>query len=132
LTTFVDTSALYALMDGDDAHHAAAARRWSSLVGEERALATSNYVLVESFALVQRRLGLEALRVFEAELLPVISVLWVDSACHASAVQALLTARRRSLSLVDCTSFDLMRRSGITSAFAYDRHFRDQGFTVVA
>jgi predicted nucleic acid-binding protein len=41
---------------------------------------------------------------------------------------ALLTANRRQLSLVDCVSFEMMRRLGIKTAFTYDRHFSEQGF----
>jgi predicted nucleic acid-binding protein len=46
-------------------------------------------------------------------------------------VAALLTANRRELSLVDCVSFEVMRRRDITSAFAIDTDFSKQGFTVV-
>jgi predicted nucleic acid-binding protein len=37
-------------------------------------------------------------------------------------------AHRRGLSLVDCTSFAIMRRQAITRAFHFDRHFQEQGF----
>lgn len=50
---------------------------------------------------------------------------------HGVAVTALLTAGKRQLSLVDCSSFEAMRRLGITSAFAFDRHFAEQGFEQV-
>jgi predicted nucleic acid-binding protein len=39
------------------------------------------------------------------------------------------SARRRDLSLVDCVSFEVMRRNGITRAFAVDRHFQELGFS---
>ena len=35
---------------------------------------------------------------------------------------------RRQLSLVDCISFDVMHRHGIRWAFAFDSHFKEQGF----
>lgn len=38
---------------------------------------------------------------------------------------------RKSLRLVDCVSFNLMRRSGIRQAFAIDEHFLEQGFQVL-
>ena len=37
----------------------------------------------------------------------------------------------RQLSLVDCTSFVVMRQIGIDDVFAFDRHFAEQGFTVL-
>lgn len=53
---------------------------------------------------------------------------WVDEATHRAGVSALITAGRRRLSLVDCTSFEIMRQLGIQRAFAIDRHFSNQGF----
>ncbi len=43
----------------------------------------------------------------------------------------LLIAARRQLSLVDCASFDAMRRLGITTVFTFDKHFAEQGFAQV-
>lgn len=60
--TFVDTSALLALLDADERRHDACAGAWRLLMDEDEPLITTTYVLVESFALVQARLGLRALR----------------------------------------------------------------------
>lgn len=128
MTTFVDTSALYAVLDGDDEAHPAAAQAWERILRDGEHLLTSNYIVVESFALIQARLGMEALRAFHDEVLPVIEVKWVGGEDHDSAAQAVLAADRRRLSLVDCTSFQLMRRLGLRRAFAFDRHFQEQGF----
>ena len=49
---------------------------------------------------------------------------------HERAVAALLTAGDRDLSLVDCVSFEVMRRSGLDTAFAFDEGFTKQGFRV--
>jgi len=44
---------------------------------------------------------------------------------------ALLTAAARDLSLVDCVSFAIMRERNLDTAFAFDRHFTQQGFTCI-
>jgi predicted nucleic acid-binding protein len=44
-------------------------------------------------------------------------------------VSALLAADRRDVSLVDWTSFELMRARGVSAALAYDDDFAAQGFT---
>jgi len=128
MTIFVDTAALYAFLDADDANHAECEREWRRLLKHDEQLVTSNYVLVETCALVQHRLGVQAVRDLQEVMLPALQVLWVDEQAHREAVSALLTAGRRELSLVDCASFGLMRKWGITSAFTLDRHFDEQGF----
>ena len=131
MSLFVDTSALFAFLDADQPRHADVIDAWEQAIMEERRLFTSNYVLVESFALVQRRLGLEALRALADILVPMLQPLWIDEELHAAAVAALFTAGRRKLSLVDCTSFELMRRHGLDEAFALDADFARQGFRLV-
>lgn len=74
-------------------------------------------MLLETFALVQARMGMEALRGLSDDLLPVVRTVWVTEEDHRGAVQALLAADRRGLSLVDCSSFLVMRRLGLKSAF---------------
>lgn len=128
MSTFVDTSALFALLDGDDENHERAARTWQTLSDRDEDLLTTNYVLVETFALFQNRLGLEAVRNLQEIFVPLIGVFWITEDVHAVATAILLTAGKRRLSLVDCASFEAMRRSGVTRAFAFDRHFAEQGF----
>lgn len=45
---------------------------------------------------------------------------------------AIFTANRRQLSLVDYVSFAAMRQFGVNDAFAFDKHFTEPGFTVLA
>ncbi len=128
MSVFVDISALFAVLDADDQNHERARQSWVDLVTQEVDLVCTNYVLVETFALVQRRLGLDAVRVLREDIVPVLRVEWVDERGHHAGVTALLIAARRQLSLVDCASFDTMRRLGIKAAFTFDRHFSEQGF----
>jgi predicted nucleic acid-binding protein len=131
MTVFIDTSAFYALLDADDRQHQAAKQAWVTLLNEAADLTCSNYVIIETTALVQNRLGMEAVRAFQEDILPVVRVKWVDDMTHQADVTALLTAGRRQLSLVDCVSFDLMRQLGIRRAFAFDEHFAEQGFEII-
>jgi len=128
---FVDTSALYALLDRDDANHNKAKVAWSTALHPDNALVTTNYILVESFALIQHRLGLEAVRGFQEDVLPVIGVEWIKESVHRAGVSALLASSRRKLSLVDCVSFEVMRTLGIKKVIAFDPHFTEQGFTCI-
>ena len=130
MTTFVDTSGLYAVLDRDDRWHLRACDTWTELVAEHDLL-ISNYVLVETFALLQNRLGVEAVRAVVQDVAPILNVHWVDEEDHGRSLEALLTANRRDLSLVDCMSFHIMRRHGIQTVFAFDRHFEEQGFVTL-
>ena len=131
MSLFVDTSALLAFLDADQPRHAEVIDAWEGSITDDRTLFTSNYVLVESFALVQRRLGLEALRALADILVPMLRPLWIDEELHSAGVASLFAARRRKLSLVDCTSFELMRRHGLREALALDDDFARQGFRLL-
>ncbi len=126
--TFVDTSAIYAVLDRDDHEHNLAKQTWGLLLNSQETLLTSNYVLVECCALAQHRLGLEAVRVIEEDMRPMMKVQWVDEQVHRIAIAAVLAARRRKLSLVDCSSFEVMRQREVRRAFAFDKHFVEEGF----
>ena len=128
MATFVDTSGILALMNASDQFHGAAWDAWEELVATGERLTTSSFVLVEAYALLQSRMGLDAVRTMHEDLLPLVEIHWIDAACFTEAASALLVADRRQLSLVDCVSFVLMRRLDITQAFAWDNHFREQGF----
>lgn len=128
---FIDTSAFLAVLDADDEFHPKAKKAWGEILASDSALVTSNYILVETFALVQNRLGLPAIRVFQEDIVPLLSIRWVDATIHSAAASALLAANRKKLSLVDCVSFEVMRHTAIKRAFTFDRHFKEQGFDCI-
>jgi predicted nucleic acid-binding protein len=131
MNVFVDTSALMAVLDRADERHTAAKRAWEVMMSGPDIPVCHNYILVETSAVLARRFGLEAVREFERDIVPVLKVVWVTRDIHEAAVGALLAAGRRGLSLVDCASFEVMRRSGVRTAFAFDPHFRDFGYKLL-
>lgn len=131
MRVYIDTSAFLAILDADDRNHLKAKAKWTELVAREAALFCSNYILVETFALAQRRLGMEAVRALNDDILLLVNIDWIDEAAHRAGVSALLAASRKRLSLVDCMSFESMRRMEIKTAFAFDAHFEEQGFLCI-
>lgn len=125
---FADTSALLALLDGDDLNHAAAFQEWKRFSESRAKLLTSDYVRLESCSLIQRRLGAAALCDFKDAFLPLIKIVPVGENGLELAFEKWRVAQRRHLSLVDITSFDCMRREGALRAFSFDKHFAEQGF----
>ena len=129
--TLVDSSAFYAYLDGRDRYHQVARATLAELIEARDDLVTHNYVVVESSALIQRRLGAEAVRVFLDDVLPAVRVLWIDEPTHRLASAAMLGSLSRGVSLVDWTSFIIMRELRIDRAFAFDSDFESQGFRVI-
>ena len=129
---FVDTSAMYAVLDADDTNHEAASTTWQRLLdgleSDDVEAVTHGSVIVEVVALVQRRLGMDAAKVVLDDLVPLFSTVWVDQVLHDRASAAMLAAGLRGVSLVDWTSFEVMRRRGIEQAFAFDGCFQERGF----
>jgi len=129
VTVFVDTSALYALVDEDEDMHRTARGILHALRGQR--LATHAYVLVETMALVARRLPpAVTVRLLDG-ILPIVEVEMVDVSLHREALAAYRASGSRSVSLVDRTSFEYMRRRSITTAFAFDADFETAGFDLV-
>jgi predicted nucleic acid-binding protein len=124
----VDSSAFIAAIDGDDARHTEARRIWMELLESEEPLATTNYVMLETLAVAQSRLGVDAVAALADSFFPQTEVMWVMESDHFAALGAVLAARRRQLSLVDCASFVVMHRQRMTRCFTFDRHFAEMGF----
>lgn len=127
---FCDTSGFYALIDASESHHRVAAAAWERLIVDRYRLLTSNYVITETVALTHGRLGLKAVRAFLEGIKESVEVAWIDRTLHETAVDELFARNERRLSLVDCTSFALMRRNRIDAAFSIDRDFAAHGFTL--
>jgi hypothetical protein len=127
----VDTSAFLAIVNVDDPYHDSAMQIWKSLIQNNEKLLCNNYVLVESIALIQRRVDMEAVSILHNDIIPFMEIEWLDESLHNAIVNLALTTNRRQVSLVDHSSFDTMRRHGISTVFSFDEHFREQGFTIV-
>ncbi len=132
MTTFVDSSALYALIDDADPAHEPAMVWLEEASGvEPERLRTHNYVVVETIALVHARLGSTAVRLLIDDVLPACEVAFVDGELHQRATIAFLAGLNRRVSFVDRASFELMRTERIDRAFAFDPDFRREGFDTV-
>jgi len=129
---FVDTSALYALLVTSDEKHARARATFDSFRVRDAALVTTSYVLVECYALLGRRIGLDAVAAFREDFAPLLELVWVDRSSHEEGLDLLLDRRRKSLSLVDAVSFVSMRRQAIEEVFAFDPDFEREGFTALS
>ncbi len=131
MSIFIDTSAILAFLNKEDHFHQIAKRTWEDINLSEENLICSNYVIVETVSLLQKRFGIDALRIFENEVRPIINIIWIDQTIHHAGMVVVLTTNHRKLSLVDCTSFEVLRTLQIEKVFTFDPHFSEQGFNII-
>jgi len=125
---YIDTSAFLAVLDADDKNHVSAGKTWEDLINKEEPFICGSPVLIETNALVQHRLGVKAVKIFHEDIFPILSIEWADESVYRAGMSSVLTAAQKKLSLVDCMSFEIMRRLGVKRVFAFDKHFKEQGF----
>ena len=101
------------------------------LLSVEADLWTHNYVVLETTAVMQRKLGLHPTLLFLSELSDIATVRWVLPDIHDQAIEILTDRNVRTLSLVDCISFVLMENYGSTTAFGFDSDFLSEGFELL-
>lgn len=127
---FVDTSAFYALADQADPNHSLAIETLQQILDRDQLLLTHNYVLLESTALIQARLGLLSASKFAKDTEHFI-VEWITEDLHRLAVVNLRKIAKRQLSLVDHVSFLIMKQRNVDVAFAFDSDFKSHGFSLL-
>lgn len=123
MSILVDTGAFYALADASDSMHDRATALYSEYC-ETGAFVTTDYLLVETWMLINGRLGRRQAMTFwrsiRTGMIPLLGIQRVDL---ERAWQIAEHYADSTFSLVDCTTFALMERMGITHAFAFDDHF---------
>ena len=130
MIVFADTSGLFAYLVKNDYMYVRAKKIFQSFAESNIRLLTSSYVLVETTALLQRRVGIEAVLDFQNKIMPLLDVVWVDADWHERALNRLVSLNRKKISLVDCLSFVIMEAREIQTAFSFDEHFRENGFSL--
>ncbi|MFB6291343.1 MAG: type II toxin-antitoxin system VapC family toxin [Candidatus Bipolaricaulia bacterium] len=124
MKTFVDTSALYALADGDDHYHDQAKNVYESLKDKTQ-LVTTDYILLECWYLMSNHLGREeALQFWDGLTSGAVEIVDLDLLIRRKAREIIEDFSDQDFSLVDAASFALMEQGGIERAFAFDSHFQ--------
>jgi len=120
---FVDTGAWYAFVDKKDPEHLNAIRFYNS---NTVPLLTSNFVFDETVTLLTSRLGWEVAKQFGQKLKSssLVGLVTVTSADEERAWEIFVKYKNAGFSYTDCTSFALMERLKINTAFTFDEHFK--------
>jgi predicted nucleic acid-binding protein len=136
MSLFVDTSMWYAAADKSDTSNS----RAKAVLSGGEPLITTDHILVETWTLIRHRLGRRAAeRFWEGLRSGAATIETVGAADLDSAWEMGRTFRDQDFSIVDRTSFAVMRRLGIQRAASLDDDFaifrfgpnRRLAFTVV-
>ena len=127
----IDTSAFYALRSATDLFHTRASAAYERLLDREQELWTISYTLVETVALLHRRLGFEVVSEFsEWRRRADLQVLWIASRMHDEAWNRFMAEQGRGLSFVDWTTVVASREMG-APVFTFDGGFASEGLPVL-
>lgn len=127
---FVDTGAWYAVVDKKDPDHKYAGH---FLKNNKIPLLTTNFVFDETITLLRSRLGWSIARDFGQRLKgsSFVSIIAVRDEDEDRAWEIFLKYKDKDFSYTDCTSFAVMERLKMNTAFAFDRHFKAMNFQIV-
>ena len=136
MSLFIDTSIWYAAADSGDHSNS----RSKTILREGEALVTSDHVLVETWSLLHHKLGRNvAERFWEGLRSGIAAIEAVGPADLEAAWEIGISWRDQDFSIVDRTSFAVMRRLGIERVASLDEDFavfrfgpkRRQSFSVI-
>jgi predicted nucleic acid-binding protein len=127
---FVDTSGFYAFLDRTDSFHKRSKELFLRAEAEGWHLLTSSFVVHESWAIIQARLGWDAVEDWLGCLVARCEVVFVDERIYELAAARARQARERRLSLTDCSSFEVMLLKNCREAIVDDAHFKKQGISL--
>ena len=128
---FVDTSAILALLSASDTAHTRAVTVFDRLRAETDPLVTISYVMVETYALLHRRMGRRAVTRFREDFAPLLEVIWIGNEDHELALDFMLQTDDANLSLVDAASLVVIGHERISRVFTFDKHFRRPGLEIL-
>jgi len=120
MSLFVDTSIWYAAADSSDRSNA----RSKAILKSDQTLVTSDHVLVETWTLLHHKLERKAAeRFWEGLRSGIAAIETVTLADLEVAWDIGVSWRDQDFSIVDLTSFAVMRRLGIDRVASFDAHF---------
>ena len=124
VAALVDTSAIFALLDADDAHHGAAIEAWDAAAAVD--LIVHAYVVTESLALIRSRLWWPAVVEFVDHLLPALRTEMVTNDVHDAALRAYRSVGGGT-GFVDRVTIAFAQTHGIGRILAFDADLQAAG-----
>ncbi len=127
---FVDTGAWYALADKKDPDHGQAECFFRN---NKIPLLATNFIFDETITLLRSRLGWNVAKDFGQKLKKssFATLISVKDEDEDRAWEIFLKYKDKDFSYTDCTSFAVMERLKMDTAFSFDKHFLAMKFKVM-
>jgi len=129
---FVDTSGWAYFLDRQDPLHAEIVAFVQRALAQRRHLVTTNYIITELVALLSSRYHLPLQQVIKAinaiKTDPSVEMVYIEQTFDDEAWSLLEARLDKEWSLVDASSFVVMKHYRITEALTTDHHFTQAGF----
>ena len=126
----VDTSAIFAYLDPNDLFHVQAREIYHEFLEQGDRMLSNSYVLIESAALIQRRMGFASLRSFLDSVQGRWEIQWINRGMHDAIWQRMSASGGSRLSLVDW-SVIVMAEQTRAAVFTFDSDFAGEGLRVI-
>ncbi len=129
---FADTAGWGHLVDASQPYHSQAASIYRKARQEKRRFITTNYILNELVALLISPLRVPRPRIAafveSLKASPNVEVIHIDAALDRQSWEFFKQRDDKEWTLVDCSSFVLMKERHMTEAFTTDHHFEQAGY----
>jgi predicted nucleic acid-binding protein len=128
---FVDTSGWANLIDISQPYHDLAVQIYHDRRSQKHKIITTNYIICELVALLSSPLRIPRNKVIafiqSLKKSPYIHIIHIDEMMDAKAWELLTQREDKEWSLVDCSSFIIMKQRRINEALTNDHHFEQAG-----
>lgn len=130
---FCDTSGWGNLVDPTQPYHNLATKLYRNARDNQQGVITTNYVITELVALftsplrIPRSTTIAFIETLKSS--PYIEVIHIDRSLDQGSWELLANRQDKVWSLVDCSSFMVMRQRNIVEALTTDHNFEQAGFS---
>lgn len=126
---FIDSSALVALNDIDDPSYRNAQKILQVILKENFDSLLSTNIILESTTLISQKVGkAKGISLLDELRGGKYTIINPDDSLLEDAEEIFRIIRSKNVSYSDCVSFAVMKHYDIKWAFAFDDHFKKQGF----
>ena len=131
MNLFIDSSAFVALRSVEDPAHRRALQLMQAVGNDYAEFVTSHFIIAESITVISQKVSHHDAVDFRDHDIADIRVMRITEELEYQAFEIFRNLTSKNVSFIDCTSFALMRSLGLTTAFAFDDHFKQHRFKLL-